>query len=333
MAKETNYDEDALKELNALTGDEQETSPKKDLGKVDMSKFSHSKGVQDDPEIQRLNALTLGGYQDLPFSTLPSKGRFYPQDMRISIRAARVGEIREFSAINEDSIVDVTDKLNYIISQCTRVMYGNVPGSYKDILDIDRLVIILNIRAITFTDGLSNIKIPIPPRSCKTPGCRPQENVPLSLDLFKFKRPETIEKYFNPATRSYQIQTKDYGVIEMFPATIGVANTVMQWIVEQEKQQKKWDGPLVTLIPYLVKDWRGLSDEKIFQIASSFEGWDTTKFTLIYRIAEELASGVEAELTTTCETCGGEIKFPFSFPNGWKSLFVPTVHDILGQLV
>jgi hypothetical protein len=46
-----------------------------------------------------------------------------------------------------------------------------------------------------------------------------------------------------------------------------------------------------------------------------------------------ITMGVETELHTTCATCGGEIKFPLSFPDGYKSLFVPTVHDVLGELV
>jgi hypothetical protein len=55
------------------------------------------------------------------------------------------------------------------------------------------------------------------------------------------------------------IQTKNYGTIEISPATIGVANAVMDWGIKQERAQKKWDNSLVSLIPFLVRDWRTLT--------------------------------------------------------------------------
>lgn len=337
MAKDNfqNYDEDAMNELNAMTGNPVERDGEgkvKSIGKVDTSKFSSSGGidVKDDPGIQAINSM---GYLELPFDKLPSQGRFYQDNMHIRIRAARVGEIREFSAIDENSILDVTEKLNYIISQCTQVTFGNTRGSYKDILDMDRIIIILHIRALTFKDGLGTINVPIPARACQTPGCHPQESVPLSTDLFQFKKAEELEKYYDSGKRCYVIQTKNYGIIEISPATIGVANAVMDWGIKQERAQKKWDNSLVSLIPFLVRDWRTLTDDKIFALATEYSGWDTNKFTLIYRLAEMITMGVETELHTTCATCGGEIKFPLSFPDGYKSLFVPTVHDVLGELV
>ena len=54
-------------------------------------------------------------YINIPLETLPSQGRFYPEGTRISIRSARVGEIREFSIINEEDPKDIRDKMTYIV--------------------------------------------------------------------------------------------------------------------------------------------------------------------------------------------------------------------------
>ena len=67
-----------------------------------------------------------------------------------------------------------------------------------------------------------------------------------------FKKAEELEKYYDSGKRCYVIQTKNYGIIEISPATIGVANAVMDWGIKQERAQKKWDNSLVSLIPFLV---------------------------------------------------------------------------------
>ena len=48
---------------------------------------------------------------------------------------------------------------------------------------------------------------------------------------------------------------------------------------------------------------------------------------------EKINVGIEFDVTTTCETCGGEIKVPITFPDGYKSLFVPTISDLGDELL
>ena len=148
--KELTYEEQVEKEFN-LTQEPQQQEVVKDLGKVDIRRGTHSDGVQEDENVQRINNMI--GYLNVPLDTLPSQGRYYPENTRISIRAARVGEIREFSTIDENDPKDVTDKMTYIISQCCKIYYGNVPGHYKDIIVADRIVLIFKIRELTFVDG------------------------------------------------------------------------------------------------------------------------------------------------------------------------------------
>ena len=161
--KELTYEEQVEKELN-LTQEPQQQEVVKDLGKVDIRRGTHSDGVQEDENVQRINNMI--GYLNVPLDTLPSQGRYYPENTRISIRAARVGEIREFSTIDENDPKDVTDKMTYIISQCCKIYYGNVPGHYKDIIVADRIVLIFKIRELTFVDGQSSMKIPVPSGAC-----------------------------------------------------------------------------------------------------------------------------------------------------------------------
>ena len=145
------YEESIKKEFEAAEGITVEATEKKttDLGSVDSNRFRRVD--PDDPEIRKLNELT--GYIKLDLSLLPSAGRFYRDDFEIHIRAARVGEIRDYSTMEETNVRDIDEKLNGIISQCTKIMYGSQRGSYKDLLEEDRIYVILSIRELTFKEG------------------------------------------------------------------------------------------------------------------------------------------------------------------------------------
>ena len=141
MKKEMNesYEDQVRKEFE---GTQEQDEPKivTDLGNINDNKRDDDRNF--DEELSRVGRLR--DYHNIPLDCLPSLGRFYPENTRISIRAARVDEIREFSAIDENDIKDVTDKLTYMVSQCVKVYYGNTPGSYRDLLSADRIVLILS---------------------------------------------------------------------------------------------------------------------------------------------------------------------------------------------
>lgn len=331
MSKEKNvdsYEEQVRKEFEQSQGSDI-NKPITDLGRVNLTGDT---SLEDDPNVQRINSII--GYHDVPLETLPSRGRYLPQDTRISIRAARVGEIREFSTIDENNIKDVTDKLTYIISQCTKVYYGNTPGSYKDIISSDRIVLILKIRELTFIDGNSSIKIPVPDNACKTVGCHPQQTINFNTNSLTFvEPPQELEKYYDSANRCYNIATKRFGTISIYPPNVGVTTAITDWVVNQQRENKKIETSLAELLQFVIKDWRGLSDRMIEAKISDMAGWSTDKFTLVYRLVEKISVGVEFNVKTTCETCGGEIVVPITFPDGYKSLFVPTISDFGDELL
>lgn len=326
--KDESYDDQVMKEFertqNVATG---ETI--RDLGKVDLS---NTYDINDDPNIRRINNTT--GFHDIPLELLPSKGRYYPENTRISIRAAKVQEIREFSTIDEKNVKDVTDKMTYIISQCVKVYYGNTLGNYKDIVTADRIVLILKIRELTFIDGGSNIKIPVPSGACKTVGCKPQEYIDFNSNSLTFIDADPLmEKYYDAAHKCYNVSTKKFGTITIYVPNIGVSTAITDWVVEQQRENKKIEASLAEILQFMIKDWRGLTDKAIFSKLTELAGWSSEKFTLIYRLVEKINVGIEFDVTTTCESCGGEIKVPITFPDGYKSLFVPTISDIRGELL
>ena len=323
-----NYEEQVRKEFESTQEEvkEEKQDTVKNLGKVELDK------TIEDPEIERIKSSM--NYINIPLETLPSGGRYYPEGTRISIRAARVGEIREFSIINEEDPKDIRDKMTYIVSQCTKVYYGNTPGHYKDILEDDRIVLVLKIRELTFTDAKQSIKIPVPEGACQTPGCHPQESVEFDSSKLEFLKPsEKLEKYYDPVERCYNIQTKHFGVIKLYPPTIGVTSIIADWIREQQRDDKKMDAALVDILPYTIKDWRTFSSKQVFTKVTELSGWSTEKFTLVTRLVEEISVGIKFEIKETCAQCGGELIIPVTFPDGFRSLFVPTISDLGDELL
>jgi hypothetical protein len=322
------YEDQVLREFE---GSQQQEEPKKI---TDLGNIKDNKQQDDDDRFEQSRIGILKDYHNVPLDCLPSLGRFYPDNTRISIRAARVDEIREFSAIDENDIKDVTDKLTYMVSQCAKVYFGNVPGSYRDLLSADRIVLILKIRELTFLDGMSSIKLPVPASACETVGCKPQDSVIFNSTKLNFTTPSPeIEKYYDSVKKCYNIKTKSFGVITLYPPSIGVTSVVSNWIVEQAREEKKVDAALTEILQYLIGDWRRLNSKSIFNVLGELSSWTTEKFTLVYRLIEKINIGIEFELKDRCETCGGEITVPITFPDGYKSLFVPTVSDFGDELL
>jgi hypothetical protein len=299
------------------------------LGKVDPTR---GRGITspDDPEIKRIQE--LAGYVKLDLNRLPSGGRFYRDDFEIHMRAARVGEIREFSTIEEDNLKDVDDKLNALIVSCTKIMYGSQRGSYRDILEEDRIFVLLSIRELTFKQGENKLMMPVGKKKCTSSACKSQESMELKTDNLQFQIvDDLLEKYYDESNRCYTVATKNHGEITLAPPTVGVMRAITDWVRKREEENKSWDKSTLSIIPYIQREWRGFNDKEIFSVVTSLQGWDANKYSVVYRLVEKMKMGVRPEFTVPCITCGAEVTVPLSFPGGIKALFI--ISDISSELL
>lgn len=299
------------------------------LGTVDTSRGSGVTSI-DDPEIQRIQSLT--GYIKLDLANFPSGGQFYREDFEIHIRSARVGEIREFSTVDEENILDVDEKLNSLLVNCTKIMYGNQRGSYRDVLEEDRIYLILSIRELTFKEGENKLMMPVGRKQCKTGTCKSQESVELKTNNLQFNdQDELIEKYYDYENKCFTVPTKSHGELVIAPPTIGVMRAITDWIRKREEQNLPWDKSSLSILPYIQREWRGFNDKEIFSAITNFQGWDASKFSIVYRLVEKAKIGVKPEFVYPCESCGEEVTVPLTFPGGIKALFI--IQDISSELL
>ena len=107
---------------------------------------------------------TIGGANDshwknVPLENLPSRGLFYPDDAEITIKAASVSEIRQWSTIDENDKLDVDDNLNFIIEKCCRLKIkgGKSWLTWRDISELDRLALVFLIQELSFPDDQNSL--------------------------------------------------------------------------------------------------------------------------------------------------------------------------------
>ena len=285
------------------------------LGSVNMDRYSNQKAQDADVHL---------GYHAVDAAGLPSGGRFYPDDAVISVRAAKVGEIRNFSIVDENNLVDMEEKLNYIVKNCVRIFSGKKKLSYKDILEEDRFYILLSIRDLTFPE----------PENKLITKARDKDGVEFDAEIsakyFQISDvPEDISKYYSHEARTFNIETKSFGIIDMSPPTIGIMEVITDYIKTRQVNGGQWDQSFLQILPYIQKDWRGFNEKAIFQGEIEFQGWNERKYMLVYRLAEKMRVGIKPEMLVQHED--EEVHVPINFRDGLKSLFV--ISDITGELL
>ena len=277
------------------------------------------------------NSDMILGWHNLEVSDFPSGGIFYPAGTKINIRAARAAEIKHWSTLNDRDLFDIEDKLNHIMKECTKVQAPGKMMMWKDILEEDRIYVILAIRDLTFKQGENKLQIT---KACDECGC--QNTLEINNKNWQYnKLPEDIYKYYDESTNSLMIQTKSYGVIKMRPPSIGIMATISAYVQDKRSKGEKWDQSYIQILPYLRDEWRGFKDKDIFEGQVDYQGWDDKKYTLYYRSAEKIKVGVKPDLAVACKDCGAEVTAQVDFQSGGglKKIFVPDISDIAGELL
>lgn len=293
----------------------EEAIDREGLGSVNMDKFKPDTAVAPDIAL---------GWHEIPMSSLPSEGRFYPADTVLKIRAAKVAEIRHFSTIDENNILDVDAKLNAIVESCTMVSSKSTRVSYKDICEEDRFILILQIRDLTFPEPENSLKVDYTSKSGK------KHEVEIKREYFDYFRvPADVEKYYDAEARGYVIRTKSYGEIFMRPPSIGVMQEITTYIRDRRDNGQEIDQSLIQIAPYVATDWRRFNQKRLFELEVEMNGWSNGQYLLLYKLAEKVKVGIKPELLVTIED--EEASIPINFRDGIKSLFI--VQDLAGELL
>jgi hypothetical protein len=293
-----------------------------------------SKVEIEEPKESKINPKDLV-WKNLPLSSLPSKGLFYPEGTKIAIRPALVKEIKYFSTIDETDELDIEEKLSYILDMCSMI---NFPSegvrSYLDFLEDDRFFIILAIRDLTFIKGENSIMLMLDEK-CKDSICPFSEGIELRTGTLGFHRIESkVMEYFSSVNRNFHFRLKDQEGTEitMYLPTIGVNKKIDSFIRMAIRNDVEMEESDLKIIPYLFGNRFEMSYSNFIEKLNYLKGIeDKTLFSVLLKLSESLRSGTKTQIVQDCPKCGAKgVTAEISFPGGIRSLFV--VSDIFGKL-
>lgn len=338
MSEENNYENAGKKDLEKKEKDsglfEQEAKKQAEKEEVNFEAEVKPSTLGKSADWQKKNESSGEefkiGWHNIPTSNFPSKGLFYPEGTRVSIRPVTVKEIRQFSVVDEGDPYSIDEAMNHIMSSCVNMNIKGKISNWKDILEEDRIHVVLSVRELTFKQGENKLGIPY---ECDECGAADQMDFGINT-LRPTDIKDDIMKYFDHDNLNFKVQTKSSGVLEMKPPTIGVMKHVTEYIKENTKTEgarKRLDQGFIKCLPFLISEWRGFNQAKIKELQLDFMGWDSTKYSTFFHVVDMIRVGVDANVYDTCKSCGAEVQAPIMFPGGVKALFV--VSDISQELL
>jgi hypothetical protein len=277
--------------------------------------------------------INLSGYNDggtlnyitVDLSVLPA-GMFYKPGTLVMIRSASVAEVQAYSAVDDNNFLDVTDKMNEILSRCVKIKYpGGLMGTYKDLKDNDRLFLIFMIRELTFQKN-SNLAKDVTCQSCKTEFKIQFRSTP-GLDSPKtfvnYEMDPELEEFFNPQDRTFDFVIGDK-LWKLAPPCISLQEIFFTNIKEKVQASGNPNVSFLKIIPFTLWDRKSITEEGIKAKEKEFESLDMDTFLFLDEVVGKMLYGIK-EMMQVCPSCGEEVHTDMTFPKGASSIFKPGI--------
>jgi hypothetical protein len=301
-----NKEQDALKylEQNFISneGDDLESVQKVDLSYLDSAPSNE--------------------YMVIPLENLPC-GLFYKPGTKISIRSAKVQEVQAYSVVDDNNYLDITEKMNQILSSSVKYFYPNgSQGSYKDVRDGDRLYLIFMIRELTFPGG-KNLSKDV---TCENCGhefkmeLRATSSPTVKKSFVNYEMPEKLAKYFDRQERVFvfNINGVDY---KLAPPTIGIQEIFFGDIKNKIQGERNPNVAFLKLASFLLHDRTKITEDGIKAKEQEFKNLSMKTFQILNQAVGLMLFGIK-EMKNDCPSCGLEVHTTMSFPTGASNIFV-----------
>jgi hypothetical protein len=256
---------------------------------------------------------TISGANDsywkrVPLENLPSRGMFYAEDSELTIRAADVAEIRQWSTMDEGDLLDIDDTLNFILEKCCRFKINNGSSwlTWRDILEIDRLFVIFLIHEITFPTGQNELFARFECNEACSEDSRYSDDVKVRSGMLQlFDLPAEVLEWYSQENRCFEINsTKLNETFYLFMPTVGNVDRLRKRIAEIKKSGATVDKAFIKMAPYLIQDWSKFNKDEYRDLQSHSMGWHINKFTFVNKFVDLIREARRSELAITCPNCG-----------------------------
>lgn len=280
----------------------------------------HNKRLQ---ELQQHNRSNGAGFVPINIEDLPTKGLFYPVGTKIFAKAASLGEIKNWSLIDETDLSAVDAGINSIIESCVNIVFPNDYGTYgtwRDLKEVDRLYIVLAVHDFTFPQGAGNdIKIVI----------NETEDVIVNKDKIEFvKFSDKLMKYYNPDKLCFSFPAKSKcfkdGFFHVYIPSVGVTKWVKEYMQSKIRTQQGFDQSFITVAPLLIASHKGLNTDTYYDLIDSTAEWSAYEWALVSKVKANIESSITPKIHYKDEG-GVEKEAPLHFRGGVKAIFQPNV--------
>jgi len=263
-------------------------------------------------------------YENIPLYELPC-GDFYPDGLKILVRAAKVTEIQAYSVVDDKNIYDITEKMNDMLKTCVKVILPNgTQGSYFDVKDADRVYLIFYIKERTFQSG-NNLKL-----DCECEACGHEFGVNMERKYFiKGEMPEDLAPYFDSTTKMFHFDLINADSIKIGLPTIGIQKQFYEYIKDTVKDEKTPNMAYLKTDPFLIPNRSKITSEGIKKRVADFKRMDPDTYQFINGAINKIdeAFGIK-EIISKCPECSEEVHSRMKFPGGASTIFViPDVFD------
>jgi len=254
------------------------------------------------------------GWLPIDVKELPTQGMFYPEDIKIRIRAARGEEIKHWSTMNDQDVqqfMRTDDILNYMIEHCCSVSIEGVGGNcWKDLKGVDRLYILMAIREFTFINGENNLSVTI----------REGESMPVTKEMVDFINiPEDVMKFYSSIDRCFVFNVNGK-TIKMHVPSIGVTAWIKNYVTNKVNSRESYDEDFAQFAPALIADYRKLSQRAYEDMVQSSRGWGAKEWSVVSYVMDKLNAATEPKVKYIEN--GVEAEIPLTFRGGIKSIFM-----------
>jgi len=261
-------------------------------------------------------------YLNVELNSLPL-GIFYQAGFKIKIRSAKVNEVQAYSVVDDKNLLDVTEKMNQLLSACIRVDLPNgKKGSYKDIKDGDRLQLVFMIRELTFQSGNSLAK------EIQCEYCSHDFSIPFRATanqqhpktFVNHEMPEELKKFYKQDLKCFEFNIGG-GSYKLAPPTIGIQEVFYEDIKKKVQEKKTPNVSFLKIIPFMLYDRVAITEDGIKSKEDEFKRMEMETFQILNHAVDKMVFGLKG-LMMKCPECGQEVHTDMTFPNGASSLFV-----------
>lgn len=291
----------------------------------DATKQTNQNKVEEKANLSGYNDGGTLNYITVDLNVLPA-GMFYKPGTLVMIRSASVAEVQAYSAIDDNNFLDVTDKMNEILSRCVKIKYpGGMMGTYKDLKDNDRLFLIFMIRELTFQKN-SNLAKDVTCQSCKHEFKMQFRSTPAPdspKTFVNYEMDPELEEFFNKQDRTFDFVIGDK-LWKLAPPCISLQEIFFNNIKDKVQSSGNPNVSFLKIIPFTLWDRKTITDEGIKAKEKEFESLDMDTFLFLDEVVSKMLYGIK-EMKQNCPVCGEEVHADMTFPKGASSIFKPGI--------